>query len=53
MQFAKAINAKQKSISYYENEESLLTLEILDKIAKVLKKNVGWFLGSDNLRLFF
>ena len=41
---AKAIKAKQKSISRYETGLSLPSLETLVKIAKVLKKSAGYFL---------
>jgi DNA-binding XRE family transcriptional regulator len=43
---AKKISAKQKSISRYENGISLPSLETLVKIAKLLKKPVGYFLGE-------
>jgi len=43
---AKKINAKQKSISRYENGVSLPSLETLVKIAKVFKKSAGYFLGE-------
>ena len=41
---ADKINAKQKSISRYENGISLPSLETLMKIAKVLKKPTAYFL---------
>lgn len=41
---AKKIDAKQKSISRYENGISLPSLETLVKIAKVVKKPAGYFL---------
>ena len=40
------INAKQKSISRYENGISLPSLETLIKIAKVLKKPTSYFLDE-------
>jgi transcriptional regulator with XRE-family HTH domain len=43
---AEKINAKQKSISRYENGISLPSLETLMKIAKVLKKPTSYFLGE-------
>ena len=45
-QLAKKINAKQKSISRYETEVSLPSIETLVKIAKVLKKPAGYFLDE-------
>ncbi len=42
-QLALKINAKQKSISRYETGASLPSLETLVKIAKVLKKPIGYF----------
>jgi DNA-binding XRE family transcriptional regulator len=41
---ANAIKAKQKSISRYENGASLPSLETFVKMAKVLKRPVGYFL---------
>ena len=46
-QFARKINAKQKSISRYETGVSLPSLETLVKIAKVLKKPTGYFLDEE------
>jgi len=43
---AEKINAKQKSISRYENGISLPSLETLMKIAKVLKKPTSYFLDE-------
>ena len=43
---AKAIKAKQKSISRYETGLSLPSLESLEKIAKALKKSFGYFLDE-------
>ncbi len=43
-QLANKIGAKQKSISRYETGASMPTIETLIKIAKVLKKLVGYFL---------
>ncbi len=43
-QLAEAIGAKQKSISRYETGLSIPSLETLEKIAKALKKNFGYFL---------
>ena len=45
-QLAKKINAKQKSISRYETGASFLSIKTLAKIAKVLKKPAGYFLGE-------
>jgi transcriptional regulator with XRE-family HTH domain len=45
-EFAEKINAKQKSISRYENGISLPSLETLMKIAKVLKKPSAYFLDE-------
>ena len=45
-QLALKINAKQKSISRYETGASLPSLETLVKIAKVLKKPIGYFLNE-------
>ena len=39
--------AKQKSISRYENGETMPTIDSLVRISKVVKKKVGWFLGSE------
>ena len=41
---ADKIDAKQKSISRYENGASVPSLETLTRIAKVLKKPAGYFL---------
>jgi transcriptional regulator with XRE-family HTH domain len=43
-ELAEKIGAKQKSISRYENGLSVPSVETLVKIAKVLKKQVGYFL---------
>ncbi len=43
---AEKINAKQKSISRYENGISLPSLETLMKIAKILKKPTSYFLDE-------
>ncbi|MDD2702495.1 MAG: helix-turn-helix transcriptional regulator [Candidatus Omnitrophica bacterium] len=43
---AKIINAKQKSISRYENGVSMPSLQTLVKIAKVLKKPTAYFLDE-------
>jgi DNA-binding XRE family transcriptional regulator len=43
-ELAEKIDAKQKSISRYENGISLPSIETLVKIAKVLKKPAGYFL---------
>ena len=45
-QLADKINAKQKSISRYETGASLPSIKTLVKIAKVLKKPVGYFLDE-------
>ena len=45
-QLAQKIKAKQKSISRYETGASLPSLETLVKIAKVLKKQAGYFLDE-------
>jgi len=46
-QLAKKINAKQKSISRYETGATIPSVETLVKIAKVLKKSVGYFLEEN------
>jgi len=46
MDLAEKINAKQKSISRYENGISLPSLETLVKIAKVLQKSAAHFLDT-------
>jgi len=43
-ELAEKIDAKQKSISRYENGLSLPSIETLVKIAKVLKKPAGYYL---------
>lgn len=43
-QLAQKIKAKQKSISRYETGVSLPNIETLVNIAKVLKKQAGYFL---------
>jgi DNA-binding XRE family transcriptional regulator len=43
-ELAKKIGAKQKSISRYETGLSMPSIKTLVKIAKVLKKPVGYFL---------
>ncbi len=43
---AHKIDAKQKSISRYETGASHPSIPTLVKIAKVLKKPVGYFLGE-------
>ena len=45
-QLAEKINAKQKSISLYETGASLPSIKTLVKIAKALKKPVGYFLDE-------
>jgi len=45
-QLAQKINAKQKSISRYETGASLPSIRTLVKIAKVLRKPVGYFLDG-------
>jgi len=45
-QFAEKINAKQKSISRYETGASMPSIATLVKIAKVLKKQAGYFLDD-------
>ena len=45
-QFANKINAKQKSISRYETGVSMPSIATLVKIAKVLKKQAGYFLDK-------
>ena len=45
-QLAKKIKAKQKSISRYETGASLPSIETLVKLAKTLKKPVGYFLDE-------
>lgn len=46
IQLAEKIKAKQKSISRYETGTSLPSIETLVKIAKTLKKPVGYFLNE-------
>ena len=46
-QLAQKIKAKQKSISRYETGASLPSLETLVKIAKALKKPIGYFLDGE------
>jgi transcriptional regulator with XRE-family HTH domain len=43
---AEKIGAKQKSISRYETSLSMPSIGTLAKIAKVLKKPVGYFFGE-------
>ena len=45
-QLAERINGKQKSISGYETGATLPSIRTLIKIAKVLKKPAGHFLGD-------
>ncbi len=45
-QLAEAIGAMQKSISRYETGLSIPSLEMLEKIAKKLKKPFGYFLDE-------
>ena len=45
-QLAQKVKAKQKSISRYETGASLPSLEKLVKIAKALKKPIGYFLSE-------
>ncbi|MBU4312219.1 MAG: helix-turn-helix domain-containing protein [Candidatus Omnitrophica bacterium] len=45
-QLAKKIDAKQKSISRYETGASMPSIGTLVKIAKVLKKQAGYFLDE-------
>ena len=45
-QLAQKIKAKQKSISRYETGLSAPSIGTLVKIAKILKKPVGHFLGE-------
>jgi transcriptional regulator with XRE-family HTH domain len=45
-ELADKINARQKSISRYENGISLPSIETLVKMAKVLKKPAGYFLDE-------
>jgi len=45
-QLAEKISGKQKSISGYETGASLPSIRTLVKIAKVLKKLAGYFLGE-------
>ncbi len=45
-ELADKINARQKSISRYENGISLPSIETLVKMAKVLKKQAGYFLDE-------
>lgn len=43
---ATAIQAKQKSISRYETGLALPSLETLERIAKALKKSMGYFVDD-------
>jgi len=43
---ANKIKAKQKSISRYETGLSMPSVETLVKIAKTLKKSIGYFVGE-------
>jgi DNA-binding XRE family transcriptional regulator len=45
-ELAEKIDARQKSISRYENGISLPSIETLVKMAKVLKKPAGYFLDE-------
>ena len=45
-QLAAAVNTGQKSISRYETGVSLPSLEMLEKIAKTLKRPFGYFLDE-------
>lgn len=45
-QLAEKIDARQKSISRYENGISLPSIETLVRMAKVLKKPAGYFLDE-------
>ncbi len=45
-ELAHKIGAKQKSISRYENGLSVPSIETLVKIARVLKKQVSYFLDE-------
>ena len=45
-QLAAVVNTGQKSISRYETGVSLPSLEMLEKIAKTLKKPFGYFLDE-------
>jgi len=45
-QLANKINAKQKSISRYETGASMPSIATLVKIAKVLKRQAGYFLDE-------
>ena len=45
-QLADKIKGKQKSISRYENGESLPALDTLVKIAKILKKPPSYFIDD-------
>jgi transcriptional regulator with XRE-family HTH domain len=47
-ELADKINAKQKSISRYENGLSAPSLETLVKIARVLKKAPSYFLDEES-----
>ena len=46
IQLAQKVKAKQKSISRYETGASLPSLETLVKIAKALKKPIGYFFNE-------
>ena len=43
-ELAEKINAKQKSISRYENGSSLPSLETLEKLSKTLKKSIAYIM---------
>ena len=46
-QFARKINSKQKSVSRYETGVTIPSVETLVKIAKALRKPVGYFLEEE------
>jgi DNA-binding XRE family transcriptional regulator len=48
-QLAQKIKAKQKSISRYETGVTLPAIKTLVKIAKVLKKPVGYFFNETGM----
>lgn len=48
LQLAEAIEAKQNSISRYEGGIALPSLDVLEKLAKVLKKPYAYFLEEVN-----
>ena len=46
-ELARKIGAKQKSISRYEAGKSVPKIETLAKLARVLKRPIGHFIGDE------